>query len=350
MEMPLVLLNRRRRGGFSPFALFSLGEQGAWFEAPRIATLTQDNAGATPVTAFAQTVGRAVDLSGNGLNATQATAGARPTYSVVPAGGRRNLLTYTEQVDNAAWSKGGVTISVNAGVAPDGTTTADALTEDTSSGPHRVWQTVVIPAANHALSFYAKPSGRDWVYVYVNGGVETAFINISTGETGTVFGSPTLSATAVGNGWYRISLGFPNTVTTSQNLQIWAASGNNVENYLGDGASGILLWGAQLETGLTATPYQKVVTAREVTESGAKSVAYFFDDGGDSLNWTATATNYTVARVNSAGAVTIQAAQALSGATDMLLDAQTVGYIAVNRALTTPETASLTAYLTRLAT
>jgi hypothetical protein len=71
---------------------------------------------------------------------------------------------------------------------------------------------------------------------------------------------------------------------------------------------------------------------------------YLEDDGGDSLNWTAPAGTYTIVRVNSAGTVTTLTSQALSGATDMLLDAQTTGYLAINRALTDDELTKLTAY------
>jgi len=79
---------------------------------------------------------------------------------------------------------------------------------------------------------------------------------------------------------------------------------------------------------------------------------YYLDSDGvdDALNWTApTDTDYTVAYVNTAGAATILTGLAMSGATDILLDPALVGYLAVDRALTSPETANLTAYLEGLA-
>ena len=59
------------------------------------------------------------ELPGNHF--LQATAGNRPILGVEPAGGRRNLLTYTEQFDNAAWLKTNAPVTANAAVAPDGT-------------------------------------------------------------------------------------------------------------------------------------------------------------------------------------------------------------------------------------
>jgi DNA-binding helix-hairpin-helix protein with protein kinase domain len=101
---------------------------------------------------------------------------------------------------------------------------------------------------------------------------------------------------------------------------------------------------AQLETGSTATAYQRVTTAFDVTEAGVQSVSYLFDDlVDDQINWTASAgTNYSVAWVDNAGSVTIQTAQSLSGTTDALRAQRMAGYLAINRALTAEETTNLT--------
>jgi hypothetical protein len=74
-----------------PLRLFSSGEQGVWYDPSDMATLFQDEAGTTPVTALEQPVGRMLDKSGNGNHATQATDIRRPTLSA-----RFNLLLDTE--------------------------------------------------------------------------------------------------------------------------------------------------------------------------------------------------------------------------------------------------------------
>jgi hypothetical protein len=66
----------------TPLSLFAASEKGVWFDPSDITTLFQDSAGTTPVTAAGQPVGRMLDKSGNGAHATQATAGARPTYQI----------------------------------------------------------------------------------------------------------------------------------------------------------------------------------------------------------------------------------------------------------------------------
>lgn len=72
--------------GFSPNMLFAAGEQGMWLDPSDPSTLFQDTAGTTPVTAAGQSVARINDKSGRGNNATQSTAGSRPTYQIDSTG------------------------------------------------------------------------------------------------------------------------------------------------------------------------------------------------------------------------------------------------------------------------
>lgn len=75
-----------------PPLIFAGGEQGFLFDPSSLANLYQDDAGATPVTAAGQSVGRMMDTSGRNNNATQATVGARPTYQI--DGGGRPYLAF----------------------------------------------------------------------------------------------------------------------------------------------------------------------------------------------------------------------------------------------------------------
>jgi hypothetical protein len=66
---------------FNPAQLFSMGEQGAWFDPSDMSTLFQDDAGTIPVTATGQPVGMMRDKSGQGNHAIQAVAASRPTFT-----------------------------------------------------------------------------------------------------------------------------------------------------------------------------------------------------------------------------------------------------------------------------
>jgi len=85
-------------------ALFAGGKVGGMWDMGDTATLFQDAAGATPVTAVTQPIGRVNDKSGNGNHALQSTSTARPKLSA-----RVNLLTKTEDFSDAVWNKSGVT-------------------------------------------------------------------------------------------------------------------------------------------------------------------------------------------------------------------------------------------------
>ena len=50
-----------------------------------------------------------------------------------------NLQVYSQDFDNAAWTKNNLTVATNSTTAPDGTTTADTLTTNTSTGGHNVY-------------------------------------------------------------------------------------------------------------------------------------------------------------------------------------------------------------------
>ncbi len=167
-----------------------------------------------------------------------------------------NLLTFSEQIDNAAWSKNNGTVAANTTVAPDGTLTADKFVENTSNSSHFIIQSATTTANIHTFSVYAKAAGRTFVLLYHDQSNSGAVFNLSNGAITTPSGIPlaTASVTDAGNGWYRCAI----TVTaTAASNGFRAQLGDTATNYVytGDGVSGILLWGAQLELGSAATTY-----------------------------------------------------------------------------------------------
>jgi hypothetical protein len=352
--------------GGSPPPAFSPADliPSAWFSAMTASSLWQDTGATSAVTAVTQTIARANDLSTNARHATQATAGSRPTYSRIPVGGRRNLLTFTEQLDNAEWAKVDATVTANAGLAPDGTMTADKIVGNVIAlGQRRCCATqnaTMTNAVVHILSFYAKEDDTPHCVVNVDNGsgnLLSVSCNLNTGA-GSVFyysgitSDPADSITvgAAVSGWRRVEVKFLARGGFSRVLIGSSASAPTALvpfwwNSDGDGVRGVLVWGAQLEAAATVTAYQRVVTARDVTQSGVSDVFYMFDDGGDSLNWTAPVGTYDIAYVNSLGTVTVLTSQALSGAVDVTIPTDLVEYVAVNRTLTAGEVSQLTTYL-----
>lgn len=287
--MSFMFMRRRLASGAVPvFAtMFQADEPGIWLDPSDLTTLFQDSAGTTPVTAAGQPVGRISDKSGNGNHATQATAAARPTYAVVPLGGRRNLLTYSEQIDNAAWTKSTATVSANAGTAPDGTSTADKIIPNAAASNGNVAQSVTVTIAAHTVSFYANAAGQSVVSLVSNlTGIFRALIfNLGTGVATTATGWA-VSMTAVGDGWYRCFATATADTAASKAFQF----GNNSAGWTGDGTTGFLLWGVQVELGSVATAYQKVVSQYDVTEADTVSLSYLSFDGVDDFLVTPTIT------------------------------------------------------------
>jgi len=295
MQIGLGLwLGTRQVGGFNPAAvLFGAGEQGGWYDSSDLSTMFQDSAGTTPVTATGQTVGLLLDKSGRGNHLTQATAASRPIYGIEPFGGRRNLLVRTEEFDNAAWSKTAATVTANAIAAPDLTITADKLVETATLNNHRVFQGITTATNPYTCTAYFKKGERDWAYIRLDDSTSVsrhAWFNLASGAVGTVETGLTASITLLGDGWYRCQATITAALAGTSNILFGIAPSDNTTSYTGDGTSGIFIWGAQLETGSLATPYQRVTDQWNVTEAGVPSVSYVQYDGTDDFLVTGTIT------------------------------------------------------------
>lgn len=177
-------------------------------------------------------------------------------------GQRTNLLTYSEEFDNAAWTKTRSSITANATTAPDGTLTADKLVEDTSVGQsHNLnYSPYYTPTAGtkYTFSVYVKASGRTKVQVNFTGGAALSYIvyDLSLGQ---VVPGGIGDIVPVNNGWYRLetSLQAVDTTIGRVSIYLWDSTSGA---YDGDGTSGIYIWGAQIEEGSFPTSYIPTTT------------------------------------------------------------------------------------------
>lgn len=196
------------------------------------------------------------------------TNGSCPSLLVEPQ--RTNLLTYSEQFNNAAWTNVRGQITANSTISPDGTTNADTFASATGQAFFPVLTRTPIFAGNtsYSLSIFAKVLGNtnifnlgyvDNIIGYTGGG---ASFNLAT-QVITINQSPNSSVTAsmqnYGNGWYRLTLKFLTIVTPTFNYLEFGISTNDVAN-------GFALYGAQLELGSYATSYIPTV-ATSVTRN-----------------------------------------------------------------------------------
>jgi hypothetical protein len=190
-----------------------------------------------------------------GNHASQSTSANRPTYGVVPATGRLNLLTYSEDFSNAVWAA--TTATKTSGVLdPLGGTTATTITATAGNG--QILQTV------------GGSAGTSQAYV------TSIWLRRRTG-TGSVFlfnpNGGGLATVTLTDSWAQYSV-----------TGLGAAASNFVGIRLATSGDAVDVAFAQFETGSTATAYQRVVTAFDVTQAGVQSLSYLsFDGSNDSM-------------------------------------------------------------------
>jgi len=177
--------------------------------------------------------------------------------------GRTNLLLYSAEFDNAGWSKTNSTITANATTAPDGTLTGDkhvpalAATIGVGASETRVFQSPsATSGTTYTFSIYAKAGEFDQIeFALIVTPTAVAKFSLTSG---TVISGTDASITPAGNGWYRCA--FTVVATATGALQVrFSAQSSTVS--VGDGTSGIFVWGAQLEAINFATSYIPTVAS-----------------------------------------------------------------------------------------
>jgi hypothetical protein len=172
----------------------------------------------------------------------------------------------------ASWSDNSVTSSIgNHGANPDGSEGTFFMRTNTvaNAGKHIRQSVTSNYGQYHTISVYAKlPSGGTNAYNYLylrlydptNGSNFRAWYNISTATassnlfTGSGAEVVRTDVEYVGNNWYRYSLtGKTHNSSGTGTLlyDIFLSGADNVEINTGDGTSGVLLWGAQVESNTT---------------------------------------------------------------------------------------------------
>ena len=185
------------------------------------------------------------DGSGD-LTFTRASNGTRVNSSGLVENVPWNLLTYSEQFDNAVWNKNNTVsaapvVTANDTTAPNGTLTADKI----------VFSNGVGGAINGLYNYFPKFEGARTASVWLKSASGTPTIYLTTQDDAT---GGNYTACVLSTEWQRFEVTYTTAATSDQSILIGYYPGVGTPS----GPSGsltIYAWGAQLNTGSTAKPY-----------------------------------------------------------------------------------------------
>ena len=87
------------------------------------------------------------------------------------------------------------------------------------------------------------------------------YFDLQNGVIGTTLGTATATMTAVGDGWYRLTVTFTSTGSVSGGINFHVTTGNGVLSYAGANTTdGAYFWGAQVEARSSVTAYTATTT------------------------------------------------------------------------------------------
>ena len=227
--------------------------------------------------------------------------------------GSGNLFLFTEQFDNAYWTKARVTATANQTTAPDGTNTADLIAETTANNTHLIQNvsstTLLESGSNYTVSVYLKKGpgagAPDIMQLILDTTYFTSSLyvnyNINTGTVVNSVGAVTASIEPAANGFYRCILTAQCTTYLAGSIAMpfLAFTNNNsalgrLPSYTGATNRNVYAWGAQFNEGSTAQSYASASSI----QVGSGYVTTWYDQGGSAYHATNTTSSNQPVIVN----------------------------------------------------
>lgn len=163
-----------------------------------------------------------------------------------------NLLLWSDDLSNAAWTKIACSITANAAIAADGTTTADALVDTAVNTAHDVQQSCSCGSAVQDITGYAtiEPAAKTWVFLqlFTATGTCNMWANLATGVLGTVNSgsgwiNPRATIANVGGNKYRLCLtAYKTSADATVTLAVGPAPSDLTAVYTGAATAACNLW------------------------------------------------------------------------------------------------------------
>jgi len=175
-----------------------------------------------------------------------------------------DLLTYPNDVSQTAyWTANNVTVTANNISNPaDNRVTASRILEVVAAPPaeHNVTQVVTaFGATNYQASVYARPAGRNFLYLAVNDGTTTfsTFFNVQTGLVGTQANVQSANISQCANGFFLCTIMYETGANaTTQTYKAGISTDGTTISYGGDITKGLYLWGNLIVQQNNVSPQQ----------------------------------------------------------------------------------------------
>lgn len=167
----------------------------------------------------------------------------------IPVSDKENLLTYSNDISNAIWSKSNCSWAANQIANPiDGAVTAGALVDNVTNTLHFTRQ-IFPPSLNTTLtsiatlSVFAKAGSRNYLALGANNGTSITFFDLANGAVLTQNAAGFIKS--YGNGWYRCWI----TYYVNQSTPIiYIGNGDGVGNlsYAGSGNNALYIYAVMI--------------------------------------------------------------------------------------------------------
>jgi hypothetical protein len=188
----------------------------------------------------------------------------------------QNLILQSQTLDASPWAATTVAVTADSTTAPDGTTTADTVQMSTGSGQVLKQVGLSLSAGTtYTLSFYVKKSVAGFFRLFLinaaNNSLFGGWWNTDTGawaSTAAVSGGSiaSSSSTAVGDGWYRVTITGANSGSDLTEIWIYQTASDGTTTRSTTPVT--YVWGLQIEQAAAATTYLPTTSAALVGLTG----------------------------------------------------------------------------------
>ena len=220
-----------------------------------------------------------------GNHATASSDAKRPLFARYPATGRRNLLTYSEDISNAVWAKNNLTPTTTTSMAvASGVNFSTLFSGVYTPGVSIRLVSPLFTVTNVPYTYQAEVRATGLTHLQLrssnaatlsSGGDIQAIVKLSDASV-LNHNATTVETELLADGWVRVKMTHT-PAAGNRYFGLWAWNETSITT---TGTETIQARNQQVEVG-GPTNYQKVVTSADITEAGVRDVYASLFDGAD---------------------------------------------------------------------